>query len=473
MEELELYTGRLDYKDIQFTFIFDRKELRLIPPTEKQHEIEFVWGLKSLGQGIYTGPEPIPVGEDVLIGECGETRRKIVFLPQRGSNLSLYNSTVIIRLEAYIICKTDRDTIDRASFSCAEINYIHPANKAIKLAFQSEEWNNKGVVSVSTSDFDNTSTEKCFFSVDGKQVSSYFGITRSVSTNIQEAPLSVYSCLMFEFDPTADYRFIYRLWGIARQYIRFLCYRKNIFMPEIELSCPYEGGKHEKFATMYILGQDGEIEDETLKKGRYIKQAYINKHEGKILADIANDALYVRHLPDSFHAGREIDASRFIMIMAAFEWEFHRQYPDGVKKDETTVEAENHVADIIQEHIANTGGKQKKIFKFLKKLVRSDSLQTEIIQMGRDYSDIIGIFGERLYQLNDQVLKYTEMGQRLSDQRNHFAHGDLDKEFIGLSLLDLIYMEYVIYAMQLKYYGIDDNNIRKAINELFHLSFAI
>ena len=26
---------------------------------------------------------------------------------------------------------------------------------------------------------------------------------------------------------------------------------------------------------------------------------------------------------------------------------------------------------------------------------------------------------------------------------------------------------------ELKYYGIDDNNIRKAINELFHLSFAI
>ena len=50
--------------------------------------------------------------------------------------------------------------------------------------------------------------------------------------------------------------------------------------------------------------------------------------------------------------------------MAAFEWEFHRQYPDGVKKDETTVEAENHVADIIQEHIVNTGGKQKKYLSF-------------------------------------------------------------------------------------------------------------
>ena len=65
------------------------------------------------------------------------------------------------------------------------------------------------------------------------------------------------------------------------------------------------------------------------------------------------------------------------------------------------------------------------------------------------------------------------MGERLANQRNHFAHGDLDKEFIGLSLLDLMHMEYVIYALQLKHYGISNENIRKSINELFHLGYAL
>ena len=105
--------------------------------------------------------------------------------------------------------------------------------------------------------------------------------------------------------------------------------------------------------------------------------------------------------------------------------------------------------------------------------MKSDSLQDEIVQMGKDFSEILGPFGERLYHYNGQELKYPEMGQRLSDQRNHFAHGDLDKDFIGLSLLDLIFMEYVIYAMQLKYYGVDNVEIQRSINELFHLSFAI
>ena len=65
------------------------------------------------------------------------------------------------------------------------------------------------------------------------------------------------------------------------------------------------------------------------------------------------------------------------------------------------------------------------------------------------------------------------MGQRISDQRNHFAHGDLDKDFIGLSLLDLMFMEYVVYAMQLRYYEVDDKNIQKSINDLFKCGMAL
>lgn len=65
------------------------------------------------------------------------------------------------------------------------------------------------------------------------------------------------------------------------------------------------------------------------------------------------------------------------------------------------------------------------------------------------------------------------MGQRLSDQRNHFAHGDLDKDFIGLSLLDLMFLEYVVYAMQLKNYGLSDIEIQRSINELFHCGLAL
>lgn len=472
-EELDLYTGTLLYKDINFTFAFDRNELRLIPPKDKEYEIEYEWGRKPLGNGVYTWGDPMPVGVDFIIGECNETRHRIIFLPKQGATLGLYNSVILIPLAAYAICKYDRASIDRASFSNPEINYIHPVNQAIVLTLPTDEFQNKGIVTVSTQDFERTTTEKQTFFVDGKEIKAYFGISRVVSTKIHEPPLRLDSSLMFEFNAMEDYQFIYRLWRIAREFIRFLCYRKNVFIPKAELSAPFEGGKHEPFATMFFLGQDGETESETLKKGRYIKQVHISGHEGEILSDIADDGLYLRHLPETYQSGRHIDAARFVMITAAFEWEFRRLYPGGVKKSVETIEAEQVVADHIQEHIDETRGKQKEIYKFLKKLVKSDSLQTEIIQMGKDFSGIIGTFGDHLYQLNNQELKYAEMGQRLAQQRNHFAHGDLDKDFIGLSLLDLIYLEYVVYAMQLKHYGVQDADIQKSINELFHLNFAL
>jgi hypothetical protein len=41
----------------------------------------------------------------------------------------------------------------------------------------------------------------------------------------------------------------------------------------------------------------------------------------------------------------------------------------------------------------------------------------------------------------------------------------IDKDFIDDSLLDVIFLEYLIYAIQLKSFGLSDESIRKAIDE--------
>ena len=87
--------------------------------------------------------------------------------------------------------------------------------------------------------------------------------------------------------------------------------------------------------------------------------------------------------------------------------------------------------------------------------------------MGKDYAEIVDVFGKRLYSINNETLKYSEMGSRLSQQRNNYAHGNLDKDFIGLALLDLVYLEYIIYVMQLKEYDVGVLSIQRAINDLF------
>lgn len=161
------------------------------------------------------------------------------------------------------------------------------------------------------------------------------------------------------------------------------------------------------------------------------------------------------------------------MITAAFEWEFNRNYPEGVVKSKSTTEAEEKVSKAIMDLLENSSGKVKDKYKFLLKLVKSDSMQPKIIQIGKDYSSIIDVFGKRLYGLNQIDFKYSEIGKRVSDQRNNFAHGNIDKEFINESLLDVTYLEYIVYALQLKFFGITDENIKKSINDVFHLNIIL
>lgn len=470
-----VYTGFLEFEGEDYHFVFSGKTLRMISTSVESRNSMWKYGMKEISQGNYTWGEQPRVNQDVIIGKCNETNQRIIFLPRKGSYILHQNSVLFIDLEAYIICKYEKNTIDRISFTGQEINGIHPTSQAIEYTFDPDTFVNSGTFEVKAKDFAFTTTQKQEFAVDDKFVSVSFGISRIMSTKNWEPPMKLSSNMLFEFGATDDYRFILRLWYVAKQFLQFLCYRKDVRFSEVTLASPSENGKHETFAVIYVLSTDSDyVDSQTWKKGRYIKQLYIAGHEGELLSHIADNKIYLRNLPETYAAGRHIDAARFVMITAAFEWEFNRLYPNGIPKSPQRIGAEKEVTEKISELIAHSKGKTKSIYKFLLKGVnRSPSLANKIEKIGEDYGEIVNPFGNQLYSMNGEKLDYTQMGLRLADQRNHFAHGDLDKDFIGLSLLDLMFLERVIYAMQLKTCGVDDKNIQKSINELFHCNFAL
>ena len=50
--ELTTYTGKLQYRDVDFSFVFDGQELRLIPPDNKKREIELDWLMTNIGNVV-------------------------------------------------------------------------------------------------------------------------------------------------------------------------------------------------------------------------------------------------------------------------------------------------------------------------------------------------------------------------------------------------------------------------------------
>lgn len=466
MKNYDTYTGTINYREINFTFIFDKKKLKLIPPKEKQYEVG-LWFMKEIEKGVYTFGDPIYV-EEVIYGIANETGQKIVLIPAHKS-IGRINSTLLIDIEFYIINKYDREKINRIAIKGPEITHIFPTTFALNKI----DWGENGIIDVSTKSFSETTTEKEKFNIDDKELLIYFGISISSSYKTGESPINLSSTMFIEFDSTDDYEFIITLLRISKQFIQYLCYRRNIVFSSVEIASPTSNGLHETFATLYETQENNVIEIYPIEKERFIKYGYIKGAIGKIIDDIVTKKIYLEHLPETYELGRHINAGRFVMITAAFEWEFKRNYPIGITKSKKTIEAEKRVTDIIEGLIKNNTGKSKEIFKFLKKLIKSDNLESRIIEYGRDYSSISDLFGNHLYNINNEKLDYKQMGKRLSDQRNHFAHGDIDKEFIGLSLLDLIYLEYIVYIMQLKFYGLDDDMIKHAINDLFRCNLAL
>ena len=180
--ESHTYTGSCTYRDINFTFVFDGKELRLIPPADKKKTIRQEWIMTPLAKGVYTMGDPLTMDEPYLTGHCNETGTDFIFITKQGGHISSQNSVLFVPIVAHIKCKYSRDTIARMSFSSPVINCIHPVTQGFGFSMDTESFNTTGVFSVTTQSFNETTTAPQIFTVDDRQVSVEFSISRNHHT---------------------------------------------------------------------------------------------------------------------------------------------------------------------------------------------------------------------------------------------------------------------------------------------------
>lgn len=469
------FSGTLSFKGCIFSFAFDGKRLSLFPLVQEEKEsIEYTWLKEEIKPGVFAGPRFPEVDTDYLTGTRNEDGHTIVFLVNKRSRvsytLSLKYIVLYVRVHAYIDRKYERNSICKVSFSCPEINLIHPANQAFELKLNPDEWSKRGKASITSTDFDASQTSKRLFRFKEAEVATYFAISRSVGDGINHPAIAFTSNLVFEFKPTNNFRFICELCFAAEQFIQYLCYRTNIRFSEIKLSAPYNDGTTEPFATMHLLWQPEESESRAIEKRRLIGQSHIEGREGVILEAISSGALYMRHIPPSYNQSNQITPASFLMLVAAFEWEFDRIHPEGVTKSDARINAENHAEEKINNLIDESSGKEKDIYRFLRKLIRNDSLKDKFKEIENDVVPSIGKIGQALYKREGIDFNFVRIGERIASQRNAFAHGNLSKSFNKDTLVDIGFLKIIVYAMQLKNIGLDEDTICSAIEQLFGVS---
>ena len=212
-KEFKIYTGELEYKDINFTFMFNKKELRLIPPKDKKQEINLGWFATEISPGCYSFGELPRMEVPFLAGTCNEDGKKIIFIVKQGDTIGRYNSVLTVPFVGYILCRFERGCVDRMNFTGPEIDCIHPIRNAFSFTYGEESLRN-GVFTIQTKNFEETTTESQKFSLDGKEVNAHFGITRGIGVNVGDTPLKLHSSLTFDFEPTEDKQFLFDLWSL-------------------------------------------------------------------------------------------------------------------------------------------------------------------------------------------------------------------------------------------------------------------
>lgn len=448
--------GIIDYEDEKYIYRLEDSMLYM-------EEIE------SLGKGwMIPGwlSNPPNFEGDYLKGINAENGKEVLFKTYPG-NAGFKNTQIRIRIQYYIELQRN-ETISKMSFMGDEINYIYNIAQGIESYGFTEE----GTASCRTKSFEETTSSTEYFNVENKEVGIYFAIYRGI--NFQSChPLNLYSSINLLVDANNDYDFLVDLCYIMKRFLGFLCYRNNIHFNEIALYTQDSPKSYRKVGKILFMDEGDEIENKKIIKERNITYEAIKGKMGSILQDIEKERLYLRHIPDSHKDALKIDYSKFIMITAAVEWIFKNLYPEGLRHSDKTIKVQEKIREELENRISESTGEIKKQYKFLQKLVGSDSLSQKIVQIGEDYDALLGAIGRYLYSINNlkEEFDYIKIGSRIQNQRNNFAHGNLDKEFEEIATLDVMFLEKAIYLLQLSSYGIDDDTALEQVKRLFGMKF--
>ena len=151
---------------------------------------------------------------------------------------------------------------------------------------------------------------------------------------------------------------------------------------------------------------------------------------------------------------------------AAFEHEFSINYPEGLPiHSEKRIQAEKEVESELNQLLENAHGKKRDIYKGFVSHIRNDALADKIEFCLNEYEPCIRWLKSKLAS----NFSSEKIANICADIRNDIDHGNNI-----LSIDDAVANVYgmlksLVYAMQLKRFGYETDDINNAIRRLFYV----
>lgn len=458
-----MMTGHIEFKNKEYTFWFEEDILELVP-VKASKTVSFE-AIEEFFSDNYRLEIP-----EMLQGISTYSRNVIIFFIK---DMDRHNDNYQFKVYAFIEFKDGVEPVNKISFAFEELNWFYNIRKAYGYEFN----HGTGEMNVTIDPFDSLSKEFSFL-YDGKTIQALLNVSRTIS-NESTNPVTLNSDLSFAFEICTDLQFYLKLYNLTRRFFRLVTYRQNINISKILLKKKdNSSGKYFTIGTFkFIENKDQFKETEKRIKERMIDFDIINSNCSNLFQLLIEDKIYLEHIPYNSKDMNRITPARFILITAAFEWEF-RNFYGNVKtaENEDFRVVRDKLDSFINSLIQGNSGKQKSYAKYYKKIVNSIdmNLAERILRALNDFHEITGKFIENLFHINGiKDFKYSQIAERLQTQRNNYAHGNLDRTIDSIVILDLVALEWIIYAMILKNADMSDLQIKKSINKLFGRRFCV
>lgn len=378
-------------------------------------------------------------------------------------SLEFIDGGEFIDIIGYIEFENEKEEINGASIEFEELNYYLDTNKSISNIDYSEDGIN---IALSKS----IKTSKKSFKVKNKKIEYWYELNNQYNNKSKDI-FSLATTINFDFgDKVDDYSLLTDVYNINHIYFSYISQRQNIVdniitLLSIKKDNITKVGKF-VFNKKKDININMNISPEEIEE-HIIRYDNIEPIESKMFESIAKHELFLRHIPRNQVERNQISDGRFLSHTSGFEWEFDQMYPNGIHK-ESTINKSIKLSKKLD--TLEFDSWEKGIIRNTKKHMLDISLEAK---MNKVYEDLhtfsVPILNQilSLNEVNDKKSIFKEV----NELRNNFAHGEIKIDYGSDGILGIIYLERMIYVMQLKRLGLDDENIKKCINSLFTIIF--
>lgn len=412
--------------------------------------------------------------KDVLFAQSFDTKlTNIQFVIKR--IVSSHMDRIVLKVLYYLETRIEVFEFDSITFAGEELNSFYD----IKTSYETINFDNDGCLDIRVKKFDEVNKEYQFENDDDlKNITLNF--YRRLNFGKTEI-LTLFTELQLRFNKSQDVHQIYDHYYLIYNFMRFITYRNNIRFDAIGLKVQRDDNKFENVGNLRVFVDEDNfyIENDKTKRDRQIKAIYLEDKILKVIDLIRSKRLYTDHYPESSADMRHITPARFLLVTAAFEWECEEVYGNYKYKENADFKSvTDFIYDFLEAEKQNFEGKKKKYLKnYQKSFVYTGVSLSEKLQYAfKDNNEVLSIFIENLYKINHidkKEYSYNKISERIGQQRNNYAHGQIDREMDDLVILDFIVLEWLLYAMRLKQIGFEITVRKKIINDLFGRNFHI